>query len=128
MEMHDFEQVAADYIETWNERDAAARLALLSDGWTSDAAYVDPLAEAHGHEQIDAVISSVQASWAGFEFRLVGLVDGHHSQCRFGWELGPADLEAPIAGFDVVQLGLDGRIRSVLGFLDRVPAEPEAVA
>ena len=32
----------------------------------------------------------------------------------------PAD--APIAGFDVAVTGGDGRLRSVLGFLDRVPA------
>ena len=42
---------------------------------------------------------------------------------RFSWELvSEADGSAPVAGFDVITLDTDGRIRSVLGFLDRVPA------
>ena len=49
-------------------------------------------------------------------------MDGHHDQCRFGWELGPGDGAAPIAGFDVAVVGADGRLAQVLGFLDRVPA------
>jgi hypothetical protein len=36
-------------------------------------------------------------------------------------ELGPADGEAPIAGFDVAIVDADGRLREVRGFLDRVP-------
>lgn len=41
---------------------------------------------------------------------------------RFSWELvSKADGSAPVAGFDVIRLAEDGRIRSVLGFLDRVP-------
>jgi hypothetical protein len=55
-------------------------------------------------------------------FRLAGPVDAHHDQLRFSWELGPAGQEAPIVGFDVAIVDDDGRITTVLGFLDRVPA------
>jgi len=51
-----------------------------------------------------------------------GAADRPKGQARFTWELGPAGAEAPIAGFDVAVTGGDGRLRSVLGFLDRVPA------
>ena len=67
-------------------------------------------------------IAAVQEQFPGFEFRLAGPVDGHHDLARFTWELGPAGAEAPIVGFDVAVTGGDGRLRSVLGFLDRVPA------
>jgi hypothetical protein len=53
---------------------------------------------------------------------LAGPVDGHHDQVRFSWELGPAGADAPVAGFDVAVVSDDGRIQTVLGFLDRVPA------
>lgn len=36
--------------------------------------------------------------------------------------MSEADGSAPVAGFDVITLDAEGRIRSVLGFLDRVPA------
>jgi hypothetical protein len=63
----------------------------------------------------------VQSQFPGFRFRLAGPVDGHHDQARFTWELGPDGAEAPIAGFDVAETDEAGRIRSVHGFLDRVP-------
>jgi hypothetical protein len=64
----------------------------------------------------------VQAQFPGFVFRLAGPVDGHHEQARFSWELGPADGPAPIAGSDVAVTDGNGRLRTVLGFLDRVPS------
>jgi hypothetical protein len=75
-----------------------------------------------GHAEIEATMAAVQSRFPGFVFRLAGPVDGHHRQCRFGWELGPAGAQAPIAGFDVAVLTDDGRIEAVFGFLDRVPA------
>jgi hypothetical protein len=48
-------------------------------------------------------------------------VDAHHDQLRFTWELGPAGQEAPVVGFDVAVVDGSGRIRTVLGLLDRVP-------
>jgi hypothetical protein len=64
----------------------------------------------------------MQQQFPGFVFRLAGPVDAHHDQVRFTWELGPAGQEAPIAGFDVAVVDGDGRIATVFGFLDRVPA------
>jgi hypothetical protein len=75
-----------------------------------------------GREAIAATIAAVQAQFPGFVFRLAGPVDAHHDQVRFTWHLGPEGAEALIAGFDVAVTDGDGRIRAVLGFLDRVPA------
>jgi hypothetical protein len=55
-------------------------------------------------------------------FWLAGPVDAHHDQARFSWELGPADAEALVVGFDVAQRNADGRLALVLGFLDKVPS------
>lgn len=120
--MTDFPALAARYIDAWNESDADARERIVAEVWAEDARYVDPLVEATGRAQVAATIGAVQARFPGFEFRLSGPVDGHHDQARFGWELGPAGEPAPIAGFDVVTTDGDGRMTSVLGFLDRVPA------
>ena len=120
--MSDFPALAQRYIDTWNETDAAARLRAVEGLYTDDARYVDPLVEAAGHEQIAATIGAVQQQFPGFVFRLAGPVDGHHEQARFTWELGPEGAPAPISGFDVAVTDGNGRLRTVLGFLDRVPA------
>jgi hypothetical protein len=42
-------------------------------------------------------------------------------QTRFQWGLGVAGAEPVIVGFDVAVIDEDGRITTVLGFLDKVP-------
>ena len=117
-----YDEIAQRYIDAWNQIDPAARRAAVDDLYTEDARYIDPLAVAEGKEAITATIGAVQQQFPGFVFRLAGPVDGHHNQARFTWELGPAGQPAPIVGFDVAVTDDDGRIRSVFGFLDKVPA------
>jgi hypothetical protein len=118
-----FEALAQRYIAAWNETDPAARSRAVAELFAEYARYVDPLVDAAGPPAIDATIAAVQARFPGFVFRLTGPVDAHHDQARFSWEFGPAgQLEAPIAGFDVAVRDADGRLATVFGFLDRVPA------
>jgi SnoaL-like domain len=120
--MDAYEDLAQRYIDAWNQTDAAARRTAVDKLYADDARYVDPLAVAQGREAIASMIGAVQEQFPGLSFRLVGAVDGHHNQARFGWELGPAGGEAPIVGFDVAVTDDDGRISTVLGFLDKVPS------
>jgi hypothetical protein len=126
--MHDFDTLAARYVATWNQTDPAERRVTLQRAWADDARYIDPLADAAGREAIDATIAAAQSTFPSWEFRLVGPVDGHHNQCRFGWELGPQGGDAPVAGFDVAEFDDDGRLLTVFGFLDRVPAPADTSA
>jgi hypothetical protein len=116
------EQLARSYVETWNQSDPAALRAAVDELFSSDVRYVDPLVDVSGRAALVATIAAVHDQFPGFTFRLSGPVDGHHDQTRFGWELGPVDGEAPIAGFDVAVTDDAGQIRQVFGFLDRVPA------
>src|SRR5690242_21310524 len=72
--MSTHEQLAQRYIALWNETDPAARRRGVEDLWSEDARYVDPLADAQGHEAIDATIAAVQGQFPDFEFRLAGPV------------------------------------------------------
>jgi hypothetical protein len=118
----DYQALAHDYLAVWNETDARARAHAAAALFADDVAYTDPLADVRGRDGLAAVVQGVQQQFPGWRFRPLGPVDGHGGQVRFGWELGPEGAEAPVAGFDVAVLGGDGRIRQVLGFLDRVPA------
>lgn len=121
--MTDFTQLAQHYIEAWNETDATARREAVQRLWAPTGRYVDPVVDVQGHEQIAAAIGAVQEQFPGMVFELLGEVDSHHAQARFQWGLGPAGREPLVVGFDVVEVGQDGRVASVLGFLDRVPAQ-----
>ncbi|WEO99240.1 nuclear transport factor 2 family protein [Streptomyces sp. FXJ1.172] len=118
-----YESAAARYFEAWNATEPEALKKAVAAAWAVDGRYTDPLADVRGHEGIAAVIALAHEQFPGFVFRPLGAVDGHHDTARFGWELvNEADGAAPVAGFDVVTLDSEGRIRQVLGFLDRVPA------
>ncbi|KUJ70841.1 polyketide cyclase [Streptomyces albus subsp. albus] len=121
--MEQYAAAVTRYFEAWNATDAEARAKAVAAAWTEDGSYTDPLADVQGTEQLAALIAGAQEQFPGFEFRQTGTVDGHHDTARFSWELvSLADGSAPVAGSDVLTLAEDGRIRSVLGFLDRVPA------
>ncbi|MFK0023816.1 nuclear transport factor 2 family protein [Streptomyces sp. NPDC090798] len=119
-----FENAVARYFEAWNATDRDALTKAVAAAWSADGSYTDPLAEVRGHDGIAAVITAAHEQFPGFSFRPAGPVDGHHDIARFGWELvNEADGTAPVAGFDVITLDGEDRIRSVHGFLDRVPTQ-----
>ncbi|GAB2749581.1 nuclear transport factor 2 family protein [Kitasatospora kifunensis] len=121
--MTNLQQLAEQYLATWNETDAPARRKLIDTYWAADARYTDPLVEAAGRDAIDATIGAVQGQFPGLVFTLgAGGVDAHHQLARFTWDLGAADGETLVIGFDVLVATEDGLIGAVHGFLDKVPA------
>ncbi|GAA2892023.1 nuclear transport factor 2 family protein [Streptosporangium fragile] len=120
--MNDITRLVERYLATWNLADTAERRAEIAAIWTEDARYVDPLVDAAGPDAIDATIEAARRQFPGLVFTLAGDVDAHHDLARFTWHLGPEGGEPIVVGFDVAVLAGDRRIRTVHGFLDRVPA------
>lgn len=121
--MSDLNDTVQRYLATWNETDPAARRAAISDLWSEDGVYIDPLASVAGHDGIDQLLRGAQEQFAGLTFVLGSEVDVHHNIARFRWHLVPAAEAEPIAiGFDVAVVGDDGRLAGVYGFIDKVPA------
>ncbi|GAA0560039.1 nuclear transport factor 2 family protein [Paractinoplanes ferrugineus] len=119
--MSDFDTVVDRYLAAWNETDPARRRAAIDALFTADVRYVDPIASVEGRDALDALIGGVQQQFPGLAFTSGGPVDAHHEQGRFTWHLGAAGAEPLVVGFDVAELGDDGRIRRVFGFLDKAP-------
>jgi hypothetical protein len=120
--MSDFRHIAENYIAVWNETDPATRRGLISELFTRQAGYTDPLAAVEGRDDLDRLVAGAQAQFAGLVFSLAGEVDGHHDTARFTWHLGePGAGEPMVIGFDVIAVD-DGRINQVYGFLDKVPS------
>jgi len=116
------QEIINRYLEAWNETDASVRRELVASLWAADGSYTDPLADVRGPDAIASLMGAAQQQFTGLVFTLGGAVDANHNQARFTWHLGPDRGEPVVIGFDVVVLSEDGRIASVHGFLDKVPA------
>jgi hypothetical protein len=119
----DAQKLVEGYLDAWNETESDARRSAVARVWAEDGRYVDPLAAVSGHEEIAALIGAVHEQAPGHVFRLLDhRVDAHHNVVRFSWELVPAGGGESVAiGFDVAVTDEDGRIASVIGFLDKAP-------
>ena len=109
------------YVATWNETDAARRQAAIARAWEAAGRYRDPLMASEGHAGIDAILAAVQARFPGFVLRRTSKIDSHNDCARFAWSLGPAAGPAVVEGVDFCALSPEGRLVSVVGFIDRMP-------
>jgi hypothetical protein len=117
--MADVATVINDYIAAWNETDPQRRRALVTQTFTDDADYLDPLMHGEGQDGIDAMISGVQQQYADYRFELAAGPDAHNDRVRFSWHLVGNGGRDPVAtGYDFGTLAEDGRLRSVTGFLE----------
>jgi hypothetical protein len=118
--MPDIATVVDTYIATWNEPDADRRRALAEETFSPDGSYVDPLMSGEGAEGIAAMIGGARAQFPGHRFVLAVPPDAHHDVVRFAWQLvGEADGSTVAVGQDFATVADDGRLRSVVGFLEQ---------
>ena len=96
--MTDVNMIASRYIDLWNERTPSRRREILSQHWTSDAKYVDPLMSGDGHDGVDALIEGVQQRFPDFRFTLLGQPNGFGEHVRFSWGLRPGRRGQPDQG------------------------------
>jgi hypothetical protein len=121
--MSDLTGAVERYINLWNEADGEARTKDIEQIFAADCSYTDPLADVSGRAGIDAVVAAARSQFPGFTFRLATAVDSNHNIARFSWELLPPGAdESVVMGSDVAVFDETGKIRSVYGFLDKVPA------
>ena len=94
------------------------------------ATYRDPVMASDSPAGIDAMLAGVQARFPGFVLERMSKVDAHNgpqggsggSCVRFTWSLGPASGPPVVEGVDFRTLAPDGRLASVVGFIDKAPA------
>ncbi|HEY4239545.1 MAG TPA: nuclear transport factor 2 family protein [Kofleriaceae bacterium] len=119
--MTDLTSIARTYIQSWNQLDAATRRATIDELFADACTYTDPMASVQGRAGVDGFIAAVQQQFAGVSFALAGPVDAHHDVARFTWHATVPGVADPVAiGFDVMTLEA-GKIRTIVGFLDKAP-------
>jgi hypothetical protein len=126
-------EIVVNYIQVWNERNDGRRSDLIAKTWSEEGNYVDPHRSGTGHDEINEMVRTAQSQHPGYALRLVSGIDAHKNFVRFSWQAG-GTTEAPllIGGTDVAILSSDGRIKSIIGFIDAMPvptcAAPQLVA
>jgi hypothetical protein len=112
------------YIAIWNETDGKKRREIIARTWTDDAHYVDPLMTGDGQNGIHNMIKGVQERFPGHRFSLRGNVDTYGDRVRFSWNLAP-DGGPVIAGGTDFAVIVEGKFKTVTGFLDQLPKAAE---
>jgi hypothetical protein len=110
--------LVSHYLAAFNEPDGALRQELVERVFTTDATYLDPLMSAAGPAALTTMIGAAQARFPGHRFVAGDPPDAHHDVVRFGWHLLGPDGDRVATGLDVAHLAEDGRMRSVVGFLE----------
>ena len=114
-------QLLESYFAMWREPDAGARRPLVEQAFAPDGRHVDPLADAHGYEELNDMVGNVHAHYPGFSIAPTSGVDQHGDQLRFAWQVRLADGSVLVDGIDVGELAPDGRLARVAGFWGELP-------
>jgi hypothetical protein len=131
--MTDLEQNIDTYLEAYGEADAARREELVSRVWAVDGWLVDPPLDGLGREGISEMAAIVQSHYPDHRFGRTSGVDEHHGFARYEWTLVAPDGTVALSGLDVAEVGPDGLLRRVVGFLGPLPTretddQPSAAA
>lgn len=124
--MNDITTTIDTLFAMWNEEDADRRIKLAATVFADDGQLVDPPLEGTGPAGISDMVAAVHGQFPGGRFRRTTGIDAHHDTLRYGWELVGADGAVVTVGLDVAQVGEDGRLRRVNGFLGPLPEEASA--
>jgi hypothetical protein len=98
---------------------------LLERAWESTAVYCDPLDRVAGRAALAQHIAATQAALPGSRIEITTEPVRHHDAAFFRWAMRDAGGATVVTGFDVVQLGDDGRIARLNGFFDADTRAPE---
>jgi hypothetical protein len=110
-----------NYMDAWNERDEAARLALLARCWSERGRYVDPNVDLQGRAALAQHIAKVQASRPGARLEFMSAIDVHHNVVRFLWRLVRADGTFGDVSIDFGEVDEDGLLVRIVGFFGAAP-------
>ena len=114
-------EVVAAYGAAWNEPDEGARRKLLEQAWADDAVYCDPTATVAGRDALITHIAGFQQMLPGARIEMTSGVDEHDGWLRFAWSMIDASGATATEGFDVGEIGPDGRLQRIVGFFGPFP-------
>ena len=115
--------LADRFIAGTNELDSEARTALIESTWVPDGHFIDPLHEASGHAEMEALFQQVHINFPGYVFSRTGEVERLDRWFRFTWDFRGEDGSLLAAGTDTAEIGADGRLVRIVSFYDHLESD-----
>jgi len=109
------------HLDGLNETDPALRTQKLMQVWAIDGRLIDPPLAGSGLSEINEMIGTLQAQFAGHSFRRSSAIDAHHEHFRYSWEFVAPDGSIALSGLDVGEVAGDGSIVRITGFFGDLP-------
>jgi hypothetical protein len=106
----------------WNERDAAKIADHVAAIMDPDVEFCDPLHHICGLDAFVAMVLKFRQDYPRADVSRTSKIDHHHDRCRYHW-LIVQDGRPVLPGFDVAQIGPDGKIKRIDGFFGPLEAE-----
>lgn len=111
----ELQQLVEQYLNIWNEPDAATRRAHIANLWTEDGVQFTTEHEYRGYEALEKRVTSAHEQFVqqgGYVFKQSGEFAAHHGAVKLTWEMMPAGGgEVAASGLIFWLLSDDGRIR-----------------
>lgn len=106
----------ANLMEVFNERDDAARRAVIDRTYAEDVRWIDDEGVTVGRAALDAKCVALQSGLGPLQFEPVGHAHVLEGFGQLSWRLVAPDGSSPMAGFDVVLIknGLITELYTVL--------------
>lgn len=113
------DEIVGAYCAAWNEKNEAARTALLDQTWGAEGVYEDPMGVAPaGRAGLHAHIGAFQQGYPGARIEPTSKVDAHHGKFHFTWRMVQPDGSVAIEGRDFGETDATGRIGHIVGFFN----------
>ena len=117
------DETVSAYCAAWNEKDGAARSALLEKCWGEAGVYEGPMGVVHaGRAALHAHIARLHQAYPGATIVAISKADEHHGKIHFTWKLVMPDGTIVNEGRDFDELDATGRIAHIVGFFGPPPA------
>ncbi|HEX6446592.1 MAG TPA: nuclear transport factor 2 family protein [Streptosporangiales bacterium] len=109
------------YLRFWNAATPDEQRRLAAETLAEDIEYRAPIGLLEGTQALIDFRDQVTGHLGSLSFHRRGDVQVHHDRARLPWRIEARGEETFAAGIDVLTFGPDGRIRSVVAFLDKAP-------
>jgi hypothetical protein len=107
-------------LAAWNERDPGKVRGHLEKALATDVEFIDPSITTQGIDEFEANIHEVHQQLPGANYERTSGVDGHNRLYRYNWQINQ-NGEVVMPGFDVTEVGDDGKVIRLLGFFGPLP-------
>ena len=122
-------ELVESYERIINEADRDEQLAAAHEAVADDVTFVGPLAgEVSGRETLVDTMRTMRERVPAehIQIQRTTPVDEHNGWLRYGWEFTDADGRVVMRGVDVARLDGDGRLATVVAFVDEGPQSSDA--